>query len=378
MYVNRVAGALITAAVLAAAWTGIARASAVDARHFEVPNLAPDGMDGLATGSDGTVWTLDDNDRIWSVRTRGLVKRVPLPGPPNANGMAIGSDGSLYVGGGWLRRITGAGKVNRVAPEQLCPDEEWYRTCAPLRWLDLTTSPSGDIWATAVRDGARISQFVPSTGDVREFALGEMNLEGIARGSDGNIWFAATESDYSTGTVGARGKIARMTPAGLAEYFPAIKPLPPDSGFFMHDFIAGNDDALWYSVTTYRDAADGTVDDSTRRGAIYRMTMGGQAREFALPRGVHFAGSLTAGPRRSVWFSAGIRTIARIASNGEIERFRVRGLGRWDLFDDFAFDDQNRLWFTRNHFTKNNMRGDGGSVGYVRFNKRQRQRLGLR
>jgi RHS repeat-associated protein len=116
--------------------------------------------------------------------------------------------------------------------------------------------------------------FSPGTETVEYSVSKESDPEGIAGGSDGNMWFA----EYHA------GKIGKVTPSGtITEYS-----LP--SGSDPTGIAAGpeKEKALWFTN-------NGT-------GKIGKITTSGTITEYSLPTGSHPKG-ITAGPDGNLWFT---------------------------------------------------------------------------
>jgi virginiamycin B lyase len=137
---------------------------------------------------------------------------------------------------------------------------------------------------------------------------------GIAQGSDGNIWF----------TYSFRQDVARITPAGVVTDFP-IPTFNSDSG----PMAAGSDGALWW--TEYQ------------ANKIARVSTAGVVTEYSLPSGGN-PQFITAGPDNALWFSeAAARRIGRIDTSGTITEFAIPGPNRGA--EGIASGSDGAIWF---------------------------------
>ena len=150
--------------------------------------------------------------------------------------------------------------------------------------------------------------------------VGLVQPQGIATGSDGNLWFTETGAD----------RIGRMTPAGVVTEFslpaiplpawwiPDIEGTPPPGPVAI---TAGPDGALWFVGMP---------------GEVGRITTAGVVSEYALPAVPPGVGtgpvpvispaevtSITVGPDGALWFAGVPGEIGRITTSGVITEFAV-------------------------------------------------------
>jgi virginiamycin B lyase len=160
--------------------------------------------------------------------------------------------------------------------------------------------------AASVTNVPRILEFSSTT------AFGE--LDGIAPGPDGALWFANVET----------GQIGRMTPAGdVTLYNLPAQPVYPDN------VAAGPDGALWF----------------TEAGAIGRITTAGAISDYALPHAGSQPLGITLGPDGALWFTEmNVSQIGRITTAGAITEYP---LPRADsLPSAITSAPDGALWFT--------------------------------
>jgi hypothetical protein len=121
--------------------------------------------------------------------------------------ITTGADGNVWFttnqGASWLGRMTPSGSLRWVQTQGVRPD-----------W-GITSGPDGNLWfpCSTARSQA-ICRMNPSTSELTAFArpLDEGEGAAITSGADGNLWF----------TQPGRGRLARITPAGVISEFPAI------------------------------------------------------------------------------------------------------------------------------------------------------------
>jgi streptogramin lyase len=135
---------------------------------------------------------------------------------------------------------------------------------------DLVAGPDGALWTTDYTGAVRR---VATDGTVTSFNAPTANagVRGITNGPDGALWF--TES--------ARGRIGRITTAGVATDFDAGSSEPST-------IVSGPGGALWF------DAPDGGGVDG-----LGRITVAGVTSHLATPAGTVAA---TAGPDGNLWY----------------------------------------------------------------------------
>jgi len=147
------------------------------------------------------------------------------------------------------------------------------------------------------------------------------NPEGIAAGSDGNMWF----TEYNGNAIG------RITPAGIITEFA----LPPTSNHGLGGIAAGSDGTMWFA--------------DTGNNRIGRITPSGQFSFFVLPNQYTQPLGITAGPDGNLWFTEGSPAdhhdhIGRVTTAGVITEFALPSQGS-DPYGITTGSDGN-LWFT--------------------------------
>lgn len=160
-----------------------------------------------------------------------------------------------------------------------------------LRPTSITSGLDGNIWFTETRSPSAgivpgaIGRITPA-GAVTEFGLAQGGADGIAAGSDGNVWFAHADS------------IGRMTPTGVETEFP----IP--AGCCAQTVTTGPDGNVWFTLDTA--SSDG----------IGRITPAGAITVFPVPCDqACFVTTLTTGPDGNIWYVRG-SMLGRISPSG--------------------------------------------------------------
>jgi streptogramin lyase len=165
-----------------------------------------------------------------------------------------------------------------------------------------------------------VTSAVAATGQITEFVLPVVPgvgsaPQGIAAGSDGNLWAA----EFGT------SKIARITPAGI------IKEFPLATGALPLGIAAGPDGNLWF----------------TPRNGIGRITPSGVVTIFPLSTIPH---QITAGPDGNVWFTDWFRgNIGRITPLGVITLFPIPTRPGGGSSQPIAAGPDGNIWFTESN-----------------------------
>ncbi len=261
---------------------------------------APDGnlwMVGVMGGAGGIAGSF--------IRTTpaGASTLYDLPNTWVPEGLALGPDGNL-----WFTAWEGANPAGAVAVGRLTMAGAITMFPLPEHGTGPATIASGperSLWFTE-SPVARIGR-VALDGKVFEYRLRRANAlpAQITGGPDGNVWF----------TLNFSNRLARITPAGEVTEFTL-----PLSGQYQ-GIAVGSDRNLWIAVN-HAGAAPGSS-----AGAIVRVTTSGVATVFPLPRGADVTGllarrdgTLTFTER---WVTGGPTYLGRITTAGEISESRL-------------------------------------------------------
>ena len=155
------------------------------------------------------------------------------------------------------------------------------------------------------------------TGTVVTYTIPTANSEprGIAKGSDGAIWF----TEY------AGNKIGRLTITGtITEYpLPAADSMP-------QGITAGPDGTLWFTESA-----------GNKIGRV--LTTTGAISEFTIPAAGSKPQEITRGPDGAIWFTTATGKIGRITTAGAITLYDVPGGGK---LGDIMTGTDKAIWFT--------------------------------
>lgn len=223
----------------------------------------------ITKGSDGNVWYSErinssGLNRIVSVTTSGtVVGQYSLSGSNTPTRMTLGPDGAVwYASSSKIGKITTSGAITEYGSSGV---------------EDIINGPDGNLWFVTSSPGSTSGNTVgkiTTSGVATYYSLSyNAQPQGIAIGSDGNLWF----------TQHALNKIGMITPAGvLTEYS-----IPTAGG--AQGIAAGSDGALWF----------------TREGVgkIGRVTTSGVFSEYSVP-GASTVGieRIITGSDGAVWF----------------------------------------------------------------------------
>ena len=156
---------------------------------------------------------------------------------------------------------------------------------------------------------------------VTEYPIGGAALpEGIALGSDGNLWFAESV-----------GRIGRMTPSGVVTEF------TPPTGGGLQDIVAGPDGNLWFTESS--------------ANKIGRVTTAGVITEFPVPTASSSPYGITVGPDGALWFTeSSANKVGRITTAGAVTEFPLLAANSMPFF--IASGSDGNLWVTEHSTNK--------------------------
>jgi streptogramin lyase len=189
----------------------------------------------------------------------------------------------------------------------------------------IAAGPDGNMWFTEAGGAGAVARITPQ-GQVTEFTAGitQGAPQGITTGPDGNLWF--TES-------GGAGAVARITPQGqITEFMQGITPENSPAGI-----AAGPDGNLWFT----EDGDVGTVGRITPQGTVTEFTAGNSEFTQGLTKGA--PEGIAAGPDGNLWFTEGqgAGAIARITEQGVVTEFPSQGGA-----SEIAAGPDGSMWFT--------------------------------
>jgi streptogramin lyase len=189
----------------------------------------------------------------------------------------------------------------------------------------IAAGPDGNMWFTEAGGSGAIGRITPQ-GQVTEFTEGLTHgaPQGNTAGPDGNLWF--TES-------AGGGAIGRITPQGeITEFTQGITPDNSPAGI-----AAGPDGNLWFG----ENGDVGTIARITAAGAVTEFTAGDSEFTAGLTKGVPLG--IAAGPDGNLWFTEGqgAGAIARITPQGAVTEFPSHGNA-----SEIAPGPGASMWFT--------------------------------
>jgi virginiamycin B lyase len=174
----------------------------------------------------------------------------------------------------------------------------------------------GNIWFTE-EAGNNIGR-ITKLGVVTEFAIPTANSSPrtITAGPDGSLWF----TEFNT------NKIGRITTSGTITEFSI-----PTAGSFPWTITSGPDGRLWFT--------------ETQVNQIGRLTTTGSFTEFSIPTAASGPIGITSGPDGNLWFTEGaVDQIGRITTSGTVTEFT--GLTSGSQAFGIAPGADGNLWFT--------------------------------
>jgi streptogramin lyase len=293
------------------------------------------GSTGIVAGHDGNVWFTEADSSFSNVTPAGVVTEYPaLPTLSTLSSVCSGPDHDLWFVGfysGNIGRLTTGGQLANtfnLNPGSV-PDfgalgsdgNVWFSEVVPSRIGNITPSgvvtsyptlsPNASPWAmTEGGDGniwfveagyGQVASITPS-GTVTEYPLaGTYAYQGVAGGSDGNVWYTAPYTQQGP-------SIARITPAGVITLFALPNPVS------VPQYIAsGPDGNLWF------------VDSGTN--SVGKMdTSGNQLAEYPIPTPNSNPSAIIAGPDGNLWFLENISfgAVAKITTSGVVTEYSVQ------------------------------------------------------
>lgn len=241
--------------------------------HLPEPYSAPQKM---IAGPDGKIWfpsvafanfgSQRPSGAIGSISLDGTFHLFPLPSPNSYPlQITIGRDDAI-----WFTLFQGNG--------QLAPN------------VDTAPHFSG---------GSSAIGTMTTDGHFHFFTLlsSAVQLDGIASGSDGNLWFGI--DSYNPSNYNTIGKMGRISPQGVVKIFPLGTFNEPK------DLTIGPDNNIWF----------------TTNFSLGRLTPNGQLRMFdpdphANPNNRIFISGLVTGSDSALWFATTNAAVGRMTTDG--------------------------------------------------------------
>jgi virginiamycin B lyase len=200
--------------------------------------------------------------------------------------------------------------------------------------IDITRGADNSYWVSDLQGNAL--DCVTNEGTIVSYALPTDNteVEGITTGSDGEIWFAASNT---IGHIRADGTITEFS-------------LPRNNTSSL-GLTSGPDGAVWF-----------TEDTMNRIG---RITTKGEVTEYGLPKSNSDPTDITQGPDGALWFVEPISdSIGRLSTSGILTEFPLPTKDANPF--SITAGPNNALWFTeRNTNTIGSLTPDGHFMEFV-------------
>lgn len=222
-------------------------------KTYPLPSSSDDLM-GLVVGSDGNLWTAENQSGAIATfnPVSGAISEYPLPtgtpGVARPDAVALGNDGNVW----FTDQINDV--VGSITPSGTVTEYPLPVNANPRR---LAAGSDGNMWITDSNNNAIIK--VSLTGTILAsypVPTGGAGVYGIAAGPDGNLWFTEDGAD----------KIGRITTSGTVTEFAT-----PTGSSIPLNIVAGPDNRMWF----------GEMGGETGIGKIgYITTDGSQMREF--------------------------------------------------------------------------------------------------
>lgn len=309
--------AALLLAVAPTAWAG----KPGEVAAFKISACPAAGSADLApaSGEGVLVRTCKAGDRLGSTLATvlpngGLVRR-PVP-EAAAGPIAAGPAGEVWLAENPEYGPNGEGTAREVAIDRLAPDGTVERfplgpspQTTERKILGLVVAGDGTAWAATGEPvvnpggvnasvGGELIRIAPD-GIVSRFRVpGKVEPQGLALGSDGNLWFTGVERRYQTEHTSSSGtgRIGQMTPTGEFNFSGQTLGLP-------RAIAAAPDGRLWFTETATLVNLLGTIDTGGSLGEIYPVYWGLQ-------------GGLTFGPEGDAWVSTS-SGLVRLTSSGQ-------------------------------------------------------------
>jgi plastocyanin len=157
--------------------------------EYPVPGFDSEPFD-IVAGPDGNLWATTDTfiSTIEKITTAGVVTQYSSYGSDYSVNIAAGPDGNLYVCSGYsVWQVTTAGVITQHTTS--------HESCG-----DIILGPDKKMWMTLSPEnqGGLVQKFDPKTQTLStavQIDPSSVNLLGLTLGSDGDVWFASSDSN---------------------------------------------------------------------------------------------------------------------------------------------------------------------------------------
>jgi streptogramin lyase len=151
----------------------------------------------ITAGPDGNVWftlsSTSDNKQFGKIAPDGTVTEYASPGNVELKGITAGPDGNLWA--------TAINFVVKIPPGDPTSAQKFNDTTigGPS---DITTGPDSNLWTASGNQVIMVPPANPGAGDVAHGSiLAGNDPQGIAVGSDGNLWIVDNTNDDNSAIV---------------------------------------------------------------------------------------------------------------------------------------------------------------------------------
>ena len=229
------------------------------------PNLGVQTDPSVIIAEDGTLW-FGENGAIGQITTSGTIQQYSLSTPwASVEALATGPDGSVWFlqndenTSYSIGRITTADKILMYPLSPNCDS------------AFITAGPDGTVWFTETLTNAVTSKSefavgrITAKGQMHMFALPQTgqkyaNLGNITEGSDGNLWFTLGDD---IGHITAKGKVKMIHVFSTSnKAYGSYPPAPPN------DITAGPNGNLWYRGTIHDKTGIAQISTSGKLGSV--------------------------------------------------------------------------------------------------------------
>jgi streptogramin lyase len=258
----------------------------------------------IVTGPDGNLWIMGAEGRVGKMTTAGTFTEFSAPHAENSMSIAVGSDGNLWfpeANTGEIARITTSGTITEfsdVNNELNVPPAISFSAGGN----GIATGSDGNLWVTGqartpTNAGFHaIARFNTNGVLTGTFAIPNSSTftpGAIVAGPDGNLWF--TSSDL--------GQIGMITVSGVVTIYPFVVTNTEGQPF---PIVAGPDGNLWFA-----EHINNQIGKITTSGAVTEYPLG-------------FAGNpqaITSGPDGNLWVADVQHSVSRITTSGVVTEF---------------------------------------------------------
>jgi streptogramin lyase len=158
------------------------------------------GVNAFTVGADGALWFTENeggfaNRTVGRMTLGGSVTRFATTATAGFDEIALGPDGDFWLTENAAIAPGAPGVVARFTPAGTLTE---FTLPGPRYPTGITAGPNGDVYfceqAVYMGPGNSIGRITPSTGDLTEYAIaqvdagGESQAFGIVTGADGNLW----------------------------------------------------------------------------------------------------------------------------------------------------------------------------------------------